>query len=186
MVRVSVYRASPLWFHIVLFRWSPLLCHSSPAAGEKNVWLLPGLISSYVRCHQTVWHIQNPHQHHSQQAYGLWPVGSDCTDRRAPSVGAGIQLKTIKPFSSFIFIPTTALLSPRYSPFFLSEIASLRLKGSRAEAVGRSDPGALRGWLKNKLISGPIDGGQAGKYHGKLNYRDSWERRHWPALINSM
>lgn len=60
-------------------------------------------------------------------------------------MGAGIQLKTIKPFSSFIFIPTTALLSSRYSPFFLSEIASLRLKGSRAEAVGRSDPGALRG-----------------------------------------
>lgn len=56
------------------------------------------------------WHLQNPHQHHrstgvyDQQAQTVqtwWP----------PSVEAGIQLKAIKPFSRFIFILTTALLS---------------------------------------------------------------------------
>lgn len=105
-----------------------------------------------------------------------------------PSVEAGIQLKAIRPFSGFIFILTTALLSHKIFClfFFCQKLPLCAWKGADAEAAGRSDPRALRGWLKNKLISGSIDGGQAGKYHGKLNYRDSWERRHWPALINSM
>lgn len=186
---LSVVTEVPLWFHIVPFAWSPLLFHTPSAAGEVDLWLLPGLISSYPRCHQTVDISRTPPP--APQPTGVYdPQAQTVQTGGPPSVEAGIQLKAIRPFSGFIFILTTAhfFLSHKIFClfFFCQKLPLCAWKGADAEAAGRSDPRALRGWLKNKLISGSIDGGQAGKYHGKLNYRDSWERRHWPALINSM
>lgn len=178
----------PLWFHIVPFAWSPLLFHTPSAAGEMDLWLLPGLISSYPWCHQTVWHLQNPPTCSTTANRCVWPAGSDCTDRRASKRGGRYSIKSDQTvFRLYFYSDDSTSFTQDILPFFFCQKLPLcAWKGADAEAAGRSDPRALRGWLKNKLISGSIDGGQAGKYHGKLNYRDSWERRHWPALINSM
>lgn len=73
----------------------------------------------------------------------LRAAGSDCTDRRAPSVEAGIQLKAIKPFSSIIFILTTALSFTQdiLPPFFsVRNCVFAPEREPTRKAVGRSDP----------------------------------------------
>lgn len=137
---LSVVTEFPLWLHIVPFAWSPLLFHTPSAAGETDLWLLPGLISSYLRCHQTVWHLQNPHQHH--RPTGVYdPAGSDCTDRRASKRGGRYSIKSDQTvFRLYFYSDDSTSFTQDILPFFLSEIASLRLKRSRRGSCGQEWP----------------------------------------------
>lgn len=172
----------PLWFHIAWFGWSPQSTsyrwEESLASVRADLQLPP------VPSDGLIYH-QNPHEHHSPQVFmtrRLRLYGQEGSKR-----GGRYSIKndwTV--LKLYFYSDDSNSFTQDILPFLCQKLHLCAWKGAGMEAFGRSDPGALQGWLKNKLISGPIDGGQAGKYHGKLNYRDSWERRHWPALINSM
>lgn len=109
----------------------------------------------------------------------MWP--RPLTWRGGANSTSPTQAHWIKKLSNhFYVLLMMAIISCKWN--WLSVAAKKSGRRQRGEAT----PRARRGWLKNKLISGPIDGGQAGKYHGKLNEQRPGEQRHWPALINSM
>ena len=139
---------------------------SAQRGATRIVWHNTGLLNTLLR---PLWWLQEEEEGAREQT----DIKLKKTELFPPSSSSLVILMITLISYNILFFP----------PFFRGEIASLLLKRN---PVRRSDPGARRGWLKNKLISGPIDGGQAGKYHGKLNYRDSREQRYWPVLINSM